>query len=68
MSTDEATIATRELKPLIGTEIELDAETLVSGSCANEIRALLDERSVLVFPEVHLEPVSEMSDKVSSRG
>jgi alpha-ketoglutarate-dependent taurine dioxygenase len=55
VSTDEATIATRELEPLIGAEIELDAETLVSGRYANDIRALLDERSVLVFPKVHLD-------------
>jgi alpha-ketoglutarate-dependent taurine dioxygenase len=52
---DNATLPTRELSPLIGSAVELDAETLLSGRFANDIRALLDERGVLVFPGVGLD-------------
>jgi alpha-ketoglutarate-dependent taurine dioxygenase len=50
--TEPATLATRELTPLIGTEIAADADTLLSGSYARDIRALLEARSVLTFPEL----------------
>jgi len=40
------------LKPEIGAKIEADKQTLLSGAIAAEIRALLEEHSVLVFPEV----------------
>jgi alpha-ketoglutarate-dependent taurine dioxygenase len=43
---------TKELTPHIGTVIAADPATLIGGRYATEIRALLDERSVLVFPEV----------------
>jgi alpha-ketoglutarate-dependent taurine dioxygenase len=42
------------LSPRIGAEIEADVETLLSGSSASEIRALLAERGVLIFREIHL--------------
>ncbi len=56
--TDSNTLAedvefnTRELRPLVGSLIEADAPTLVSGRFAKDIRALLEQRSVLVFPGV----------------
>jgi len=45
-------ITTRELQPLIGAEIAADAGALLSGRHAKDIRALLEQRSVLVFPRV----------------
>ena len=45
-------LAWRELKPLIGAEVVAGKAELLSGIHANEIRALLEERGVLVFPKV----------------
>jgi alpha-ketoglutarate-dependent taurine dioxygenase len=42
----------RELTPRIGSVIEADPDTLLSGRWARDIRALLEERGVLVFPGV----------------
>jgi alpha-ketoglutarate-dependent taurine dioxygenase len=42
------------LTPRIGSSVALDAETLVSGSAASELRKLLAERGVLTFPEIEL--------------
>jgi len=52
---DNATLPVRELTPLIGAAVDVDAETLLSGRFATEIRALLEERGVLVFPGVGLD-------------
>jgi alpha-ketoglutarate-dependent taurine dioxygenase len=52
---DEATFAIRDLEPLIGAEIRTDAATLLGGEHASEIRELLEQRSVLVFPGVGLD-------------
>ena len=52
MRTVDAELRTRELSPNIGTAVETDAATLLSGSVARDIRALLEERSVLVFPGI----------------
>ncbi|MFT4047179.1 MAG: TauD/TfdA family dioxygenase [Solimonas sp.] len=46
------TFATRELTPRIGTEITSDKKTLLSGRHAGEIRELLEQRGVLVFPKI----------------
>jgi alpha-ketoglutarate-dependent taurine dioxygenase len=43
-----------EIKPLIGSRVLADKETLLSGRQAEEIRELLEERGVLVFPEIHM--------------
>jgi alpha-ketoglutarate-dependent taurine dioxygenase len=40
---------TRELTPRIGTQVEIDVESLVSGRHADELRGLLVERGVLIF-------------------
>ncbi len=50
MLTIDPAISTRELNPHIGTVVEADGATLLSGTAAGDIRALLEERSVLVFP------------------
>lgn len=44
----------RDLKPNIGSEIITDKETLLSGSRAEDIRELLEQRGVLVFPNLHI--------------
>jgi alpha-ketoglutarate-dependent taurine dioxygenase len=46
------TIETEDLTPRIGTAIHADKQTLLGGSHAGEIRHLLEERGVLVFPQV----------------
>jgi alpha-ketoglutarate-dependent taurine dioxygenase len=45
-------IAASELTPLIGSLIAADAATLLSGRLAGELRALLEARGVLVFPQI----------------
>ncbi len=49
-----AGMTSRDLAPRIGTEIETDAETLLSGALAGEIRALLEQRGVIAFPGIDL--------------
>ena len=44
-----------ELSPLIGSEVKLDAASMLSGEYGAEIRDLLDKRGVLVFHDVPLE-------------
>lgn len=48
------TLTAIDLCPRIGAEIEVDVETLLRGSAASQIRALLEERGVLAFREIHL--------------
>jgi alpha-ketoglutarate-dependent taurine dioxygenase len=42
-----------EIKPKIGARILNSKEELLSGALSHDIRTLLEERAVLVFPEVH---------------
>jgi alpha-ketoglutarate-dependent taurine dioxygenase len=49
------------LEPRIGTEIETDRETLLSGSHAQEIRHLLEERGVLVFRNIGLDDDEQLA-------
>ena len=53
-----ATTATRwdisEAAPRIGAAIRTDKDTLLSGEKRDEIRALMEERGVVVFPEINL--------------
>ncbi|MCW1821865.1 taurine catabolism dioxygenase [Mycolicibacterium conceptionense] len=43
---------TRDIQPRIGTEIRADKATLLSGEHAGRIRELLEQRGVLVFPQI----------------
>src|SRR5581483_9126052 len=52
MGTRTGTFTATELTPIIGSRIDADPGTLLSGAHAGEIRALLEERGVLVFPGV----------------
>jgi alpha-ketoglutarate-dependent taurine dioxygenase len=46
-------LVTEPIKPLIGTRVLNDKKDLLSGTFAPEIRELLEQRGVLVFPEIH---------------
>jgi alpha-ketoglutarate-dependent taurine dioxygenase len=46
--------AAKNLTPKIGVEIKSDPETLMQGSHATEIRELLEQRGVVVFPAINL--------------
>src|SRR5688572_20955606 len=48
-----ASLVTEPIKPLIGTRVRSDKQDLLSGKFASEIRELLEQRGVLVFPEIH---------------
>jgi alpha-ketoglutarate-dependent taurine dioxygenase len=50
--TDETALATRDLEPLVGSEVTADADVLLSGRHAGQIRELFEARTVLVFPGV----------------
>jgi alpha-ketoglutarate-dependent taurine dioxygenase len=51
----ETGLETADLTPRIGTEIKIDAATLLSGRYAQDIRALLEQRGVLVVRDVHFD-------------
>jgi alpha-ketoglutarate-dependent taurine dioxygenase len=51
--TRSASLVTEPIKPLIGTRVLNDKQDLLSGKFASEIRELLEQRGVLVFPEIH---------------
>jgi alpha-ketoglutarate-dependent taurine dioxygenase len=52
---------TVELAPRIGTEIQTDVATLLSGKMSGEIRALLEQRGVLAFREINLSDEQQVS-------
>jgi len=45
---------TTDLTPRIGTAIHTDKETLLSGVAAGRIRALMEQRGVLAFPQINM--------------
>jgi alpha-ketoglutarate-dependent taurine dioxygenase len=44
----------RDLAPRIGTAIETDVDTLLSGSLSKDIRGILEQRGVIAFPRINL--------------
>lgn len=46
-------LAHEQIRPSIGSRVLNDKEELLRGEVAGEIRELLEQRGVLVFPEVH---------------
>jgi len=56
MPVTEMGFASEDLTPSIGTRIDADRETLLSGKYGKELRALLQKRGVLIFPQVGLSP------------
>ena len=49
----EVRLKAEEIKPGIGSRILNSKQELLSGEIASEIRELLEQRGVLVFPEIH---------------
>lgn len=47
------TLTTKDLMPRIATEIRADKKTLLSGEHAAKIRELLEQKGVLIFPQVN---------------
>lgn len=54
LATNSALTST-PLTPFIGSRVEIGVDALLSGDHADEIRALLEERGVLVFPQIDLD-------------
>jgi alpha-ketoglutarate-dependent taurine dioxygenase len=52
MTATKTALATQDLTPVIGTRIDAERETLLSGEYGPELRALLQERGVLIFPRI----------------
>ncbi|WP_422744879.1 TauD/TfdA dioxygenase family protein [Mycobacterium sp. WMMD1722] len=52
MTTTEKALATEEISPRIGTRVLTGKDALLSGAHAGEIRDLLEQRGVLVFPQI----------------
>ena len=46
--------AVRDIRPLIGSRIEIDKDALLSGRYATQLRDLWEKRGVLVFPAANL--------------
>ncbi|MBV1686892.1 TauD/TfdA family dioxygenase [Novosphingobium sp. G106] len=57
----KARFASEEIKPRIGSRILADKEALLSGDYAAEIRELLEQRGVLVFPEIHFDDAEQIA-------
>ncbi len=54
MSTDTLdTLEATEISPHIGSRVDLPKEALLSGEYAAELKNLLEQRGVLVFPQIH---------------
>ena len=58
---------TRELSPRIGSEVEADAETLLGGTHAAQIRELLEVRGVIVFHDINFSD-EQMKDFAKTLG
>jgi alpha-ketoglutarate-dependent taurine dioxygenase len=57
----ETALETVDLTPRIGAEIKTDAETLLSGRHASQIRALLERRGVLLIRGVHFDDAQQLA-------
>jgi alpha-ketoglutarate-dependent taurine dioxygenase len=55
MLVKNARLTSAPLSPFIGSSVDIGVEALLSGEHADAIRALLEERGVLVFPRVDLD-------------
>lgn len=54
-------IEREDIKPWIGSTILAGKQQLLDGSCAADIRELLERRGVLVFPQVHFTPEEQIA-------
>ena len=55
------TFETTDLTPEIGTRIRMDVADLISGKYAEEIRALLKKRLILVFPDAPVNDAEQVA-------
>src|SRR3546814_15730104 len=55
------TFSTRDLNPRIATEIRSDKETLLSGKHSARMRELLEQRGVLVFPQINFDDDAQVA-------
>lgn len=63
-------LETQNIKPYIGSIVHVDAETLCgSDSIVQQCLALLDERGVLVFPQIRLTDAQQLAltDRMGAR-
>ncbi|TGD71707.1 TauD/TfdA family dioxygenase [Mangrovimicrobium sediminis] len=51
----------RDLKPAIGSEVLSDRDTLLGGEYAGQIRELMEQRGVLVFPGIGLDDADQVA-------
>lgn len=61
MPNEKSRISTTDLTPLIGTAVEVDIQTLLSGEIAKDLRTLLDQRGVVTFPGIDLTDEQQMA-------
>jgi alpha-ketoglutarate-dependent taurine dioxygenase len=54
-------LKTVDVAPLIGTSVETDIESLLSGRYVSELRDLLERRGVLVFPRLHMSKEQQLA-------
>jgi alpha-ketoglutarate-dependent taurine dioxygenase len=47
------TLISTDLSPRMGSQVDIDKGDLLSGAHAKEIRALLDQRGILLFRGIH---------------
>jgi len=57
----DTALKTRDIKSKIGTEILADKESLLSGAYATQIRELLEQRGVLVFPRINFSDEEQLA-------
>jgi alpha-ketoglutarate-dependent taurine dioxygenase len=57
----ELEFAVEELKPEIGSRVIADKALLLSGANTGELRALLERRGVLAFPEIHFTDAEQIA-------
>src|ERR1700741_3363429 len=57
----ETKLKTVDLTPLTGSEVMIDAESLVSGVHAAELKALLQARGVLIFRNINLSDEQQLA-------
>jgi len=61
IAAEQANLTVVDLTPTIGSEVNTDVSTLLSGTYAPQIRALLEERGVLVFREIKLTDAQQVA-------
>ena len=61
LTAQQTQLSVRDLTPRIGSEIRTGVQTLLGGVHAGEIRALLEARGILAFPELRLTDQQQVS-------